>query len=329
MSACVCLCSQLFLGQVTSSRPVLLVSQTQSADQSRQAAAIFTLFSISKIPSGRTTRISSPAQVVYCTFISHLFSSAKFRLDELQEFPQPCLPTNMAIGDLPPRIRFPHGYYRYVEITMAVNAAPVLDLADADDGALPRVLSIFQGRVRFRADDDHPVQVDPGAQAALKLGLATLLHRAIAGAPLLSMFPKFLGYLSNPPSTSMKMATFAVFKDAPNNFNLERVRDGPLMQYEDRIRFKTSLWFRQNQAKSVQAWMDDFGEFIEDSWDSPASPPPRRSPPLLPVSDEYDPEYDMAEDSTIVYNSPVACSPRITGTPSATPAMTPASDVTD
>ena len=64
MSACDCLCSQLFLGQVTSSRPVLLVSQTQSADQSRQAAAIFTLFSISKIPSGRTTRISSPAQVL-------------------------------------------------------------------------------------------------------------------------------------------------------------------------------------------------------------------------------------------------------------------------
>ena len=125
-----------------------------------------------------------------------------------------------------------------VEVEIAVTATPVFNpnFIGRHDPTDSRYVKVRFGLWSLRTDSQHQITLDRATKQSFIEAAAPLIQRFKLEPPLLDVLPGFIGYLSQPPTPAFPLKTYVVWCSGPDNYALRRVRDGPLMNSQQRFR---------------------------------------------------------------------------------------------
>ena len=195
--------------------------------------------------------------------------------------------------------------HRQVEIEFAVLAYPLFNKhLGPHDPCDPNCCQVQFGDWAVRACRLHQAQQDDETKQMYVESIKPLISRFVLLPPVDPDRPNFLGYLSQPPSAAMAMASYAVWCTGPNNFGLVRVMEGPLLSAKKRRRVALDKGYRDELSPAVLDWYWRYGVWMDHSYnggrpnaptleeevqDCPCLDNSAEDPPALLSEDEFQP----------------------------------------
>ena len=157
------------------------------------------------------------------------------------------------------------GWNPRVEVEIAVKATPIFDVnfIGRHDTSDPRYVRVIFGPWALRTDSRHQISKDKTTKCFFIEAAKPLIHRFILDPPLMDVQPGFIGYLSQPPSATFSLKTYAVWCSAPDNYALRRVLNGPLMNANQRFKVRTIKGLRDRLPASALEWFHRFGVHMD------------------------------------------------------------------
>ena len=129
------------------------------------------------------------------------------------------------------------------------------------NGRVRRIVSLTNTPFAYRTASSHCLHHEPQVKAAFKQTLEMLAHRkANKPTPIFEDFPDFMGLATVPPVDPFPMVSFAVWNPARHQYVWEWFCDGPVMNYEERMEYKSDKLFAASQGPHLQHWMAEFGD---------------------------------------------------------------------
>ena len=212
--------------------------------------------------------------------------------------------------------------HRQVEIEFSVHAYPLFNKhLGPHDPCDPDCCQVVFGKWAVRANRLHQIQLDEETQQMFLQSAKPLISRFVLLPPIDPTRPNFIGYMSQPPSAVMAMASYAVWCTGTDNYGLVKVVEGPLLSPKKRRRVALDKAFRDEQTPAVLEWYWRYGVWMDHQYkggrpatptleevvqDSPSLDISIEDPPALLSEDEYQsrPEPFLSRPATPYPSSP-------------------------